>query len=282
MTTPLPADADGAELAASDAPRTVAAICIYLLAEDGAWRAARPLREHRCMAASSLAAPSLEKQRRLCLKGDHVRCPAYLTAREALARDRGISVEDLEAFEERLASRVPRSVPVALDRPSAIAGPLAVVGGTRQATRIGLAAVMLAAGGVLLAARFVGGGPAGSAGPTPTASLAAASPTPSLTAAPSLSPSPSPTASPSPSPSASPTPTLTPSPGPSPSPSPAPKPSASPSPSLPAPTRTYTVQAGDTLIGIAAKFKTTVAILQALNGIEDARLIHTGQVLKIP
>lgn len=278
MTTPHRADADGAELAASDAPRAVAAICIYLLAEDGAWRAARPLREHRCTAASPLVAPSLEKQRRLCLIDDHVRCPAYLTAREALARDRGISVEDLEAFEERLASRVPRSVPVALDRPSAIAGPLAVVGGTRQATRIGLAAVMLAAGGVLLAARFVGGGPIGSAEATPTASPAAARPTPSATATASPSPSPSPTASPSPSPSQSPSP----SPGQTPSPSPEPKPSASPSPSLPAPTRTYTVQAGDTLIGIAAKFDTTVAILQALNGIDDARFIRTGQVLKIP
>jgi LysM repeat protein len=267
VTTPHRPDADGAEFAASDAPRTVAAICIYLLAEDGAWRAARPLREHRCTAASPLAAPSLEKQRRLCLIDDHVRCPAYLIAREALALDRGVSVEDLEAFEERLASRVPRSVPVALDRPSAIAGPLAVVGGTRQATRIGLAAVMLAAGGVLLAARFVGSGPAGSAEATPTASP---------------SPSSSPTASPSPSPSPSASPSPSPSPTPTPSPSPAPKPSASSSPSLPAPTRTYTVQAGDTLIGIAAKFDTTVAILQALNGIDDARLIHTGQVLKIP
>ena len=280
MTTPHGADADGAELAASDAPRTVAAICMYLLAEDGAWRAARPLREHRCTAASPVVAPSLEKQRRLCLIDDHVRCPAYLSAREALARDRGVSVEDLEAFEERLASRVPRSVPVALDRPSAITGPLAIVGGTRQATRIGLAAVMLAAGGVLLAARFVGGGPAGSVGATPTASPAASSPVPSATAVASPSPSPSPTASPSPSPSPSSSPI--PSPSPSPSPSPAPKPSASPSPSLPAPTRTYTVQAGDTLIGIAARFDTTVAILQALNGIDDARFIRTGQVLKIP
>jgi len=42
------------------------------------------------------------------------------------------------------------------------------------------------------------------------------------------------------------------------------------------------VQAGDTLIGIAARFDTTVAILQALNGIDDARFIRTGQVLKIP
>jgi len=44
---------------------------------------------------------------------------------------------------------------------------------------------------------------------------------------------------------------------------------------------TYTVVSGDTLSGIAARFGTTVAKLQALNGIKDPNLIHVGQVLKI-
>ena len=44
---------------------------------------------------------------------------------------------------------------------------------------------------------------------------------------------------------------------------------------------TYTVKAGDTLSGIAKKFNTTVAKLQALNNIKDANRISVGQVLKL-
>ena len=44
----------------------------------------------------------------------------------------------------------------------------------------------------------------------------------------------------------------------------------------------YTVQAGDTLSGIAARFGTTVAELVSLNNISDPNLIYVGQVLKIP
>lgn len=51
-----------------------------------------------------------------------------------------------------------------------------------------------------------------------------------------------------------------------------------------APTATsqyYTVQSGDTLGGIAAKFGTTVAALASLNNISNVNLIYAGQVLKI-
>ena len=44
---------------------------------------------------------------------------------------------------------------------------------------------------------------------------------------------------------------------------------------------TYTVQAGDTLSGIAAKYGTTYQELAALNGISDPNIIHVGQVLKV-
>jgi LysM repeat protein len=44
---------------------------------------------------------------------------------------------------------------------------------------------------------------------------------------------------------------------------------------------TYTVKSGDTLSKIAAKFKTTVAALAALNGIQNVNVIRVGQVLKI-
>lgn len=44
---------------------------------------------------------------------------------------------------------------------------------------------------------------------------------------------------------------------------------------------TYTVKSGDTLSGIAAKYKTTVAQLQALNGINNPNVIYAGQKLKV-
>ena len=44
---------------------------------------------------------------------------------------------------------------------------------------------------------------------------------------------------------------------------------------------TYTVQAGDTLSGIAAKYGTTYQELAALNGISDPNVIHVGQVLLV-
>lgn len=45
---------------------------------------------------------------------------------------------------------------------------------------------------------------------------------------------------------------------------------------------TYTVQSGDTLSGIAAKYGTSWQTLQQLNGIADPNLIYPGQVLKLP
>lgn len=44
---------------------------------------------------------------------------------------------------------------------------------------------------------------------------------------------------------------------------------------------TYTVQAGDTLSGIASKYGTTYQELAALNGISDPNVIRVGQVLKV-
>ena len=46
-------------------------------------------------------------------------------------------------------------------------------------------------------------------------------------------------------------------------------------------TGTYTVQPGDTLSAIAAKFSTTYQIISAINGIGDPNQIWPGQVLKV-
>ena len=45
--------------------------------------------------------------------------------------------------------------------------------------------------------------------------------------------------------------------------------------------QTYTVQSGDNLSSIAAKYGTTAAVLAVKNGIADANLIYPGQVLHI-
>jgi LysM repeat protein len=86
--------------------------------------------------------------------------------------------------------------------------------------------------------------------------------------------------SPSPSPPAvTPAPPPTPPPATPPPATPAPPPT--PPPATPAP-RTYQVQPGDTLSGIAARFGTTVQELVELNGIADPSLIFPGQVLTLP
>lgn len=59
-----------------------------------------------------------------------------------------------------------------------------------------------------------------------------------------------------------------------------------PSPSVPPePTpnpQTYTVQPGDTLNGIAVRFKISMADLQAKNSINDPNNIYAGQILLLP
>ena len=52
--------------------------------------------------------------------------------------------------------------------------------------------------------------------------------------------------------------------------------------SAPTPNPTYTVKAGDTLSGIAARYGTTVEELVRLNRITDPNRIYVGQVLRLP
>ena len=77
--------------------------------------------------------------------------------------------ESLAAFEARVDRRVPRVAAVTLDRPSAIVGPLSLLGGSRRVARIALAAAMIGAAGLLLAARFAGGGAGGAVAGQPGA-----------------------------------------------------------------------------------------------------------------
>ena len=233
-------------------------VCPYLFVPGASWRAARPLREHRCMALTPTDTPSMEMQRSTCLSVAYATCPRFESALQA-RRARWIgSPDSLSDFEARVARRVPRVAPVALDRPSAIVGPLSLLGGSRRLARVALAAAMIGAAGLLLAARFAGGGPIG-VSPEPTLPAVAASPTEAL--APFASPTLPATSTPSPSPAASggPAPTAT-----------------------SAATRRYTVKSGDTLSRIARRFGTTVVILRKLNGIKTGSRIRPGQVLRIP
>lgn len=57
------------------------------------------------------------------------------------------------------------------------------------------------------------------------------------------------------------------------------KPTAKPTPAPAA--KTHTVQSGETLSGIAAKYGTTYQSLATINGIDNPNLIYAGQVLKL-
>ena len=97
---------------------------------------------------------------------------------------------------------------------------------------------------------------------------------PAATATPSATPTP---AQPSASPSA------TPSPGPAPGIAEgATPPAADGATPTPAPSRSYTVQPGDTLLGVAIKFGATVEALVQANGITNPAALRIGQELVIP
>ena len=54
-------------------------------------------------------------------------------------------------------------------------------------------------------------------------------------------------------------------------------PGGAPAPSV----TTYTIQPGDTLSGIAAKYGTSVSSLVALNGIANPDVIYAGQTIRV-
>ena len=242
--------------------RSLTVLCPYLAAADGDWRSSTVAREHRCGAVSPPAPLAAEKQRRLCLTADHPTCATYEAARASrpIAHDRPPT----------LPRPLARTTPVVLDHGRIVVG-IPALRSDRSTAQMALVALLGVAFALIILARVTGGGGvagAGDASPTPAITQAASAPPASAR------PSARPTATPVPGSSAQPTGSNP--PGPSAKPSGSPAGSSSPAP------RTYKVKAGDTLIGIAAKFGTTPKAIATLNGLSDLSSLKIGQVLKIP
>lgn len=238
---------DGREAPSDRAVSVARGICPYLTTTEGSWVSADPSRDHRCSAVVPPVQPGPDKQRRLCLAAAHAECATFVAARELHAT--GVDERDEVPW------RFARALPVVLDPGRSPAALVARARG-RGLGQLGLVGLMAVAFATVVVAR--GLAPAAPttavADPSTAASLVPPSPTP----LPSLAPSPSPEVSPSPSPDVSPT----------------------PPPSNVA--ATYRVRSGDTLLGIAQEFGTTVKVLQELNGIEDPKLIRVGQIIQLP
>jgi LysM repeat protein len=240
---------------------TTGTVCPYLMAESGGWRSASPNREHRCGAVDPAAPLSADKQRRLCLTLAHQTCPTYGAARGARAAAIAPGVDPAVLAAVEAARRpVARSATVILEPPRLtsprIAWPL-----DRAVSQAALVGLMIVAFALVAMARLSSGSAAPSASPSPAASVAIGAPSPSSSTEPVVTPSPSPTSSEVP-PSLSVGPSVTP-------------------PTTPTYRTTYAVRSGDTLAGIAGKFKTTATAIKKLNGLTN-NTIHIGQKLKIP
>jgi LysM repeat protein len=255
---------------ASPAAPAIPNLCPYLIAEDGAWRSARPARDHRCGAVDPPAPLALDKQRRLCLTRAHGGCATRLAALDRAPAEPGRDAQTGSRASGRVgpagATRwsIVRTAPVVLD---ASGGGVLGAGRRRLLGQWGLGALMALALGGLIIARLPGpsaGEPsnrpavlAATGGP-PAAALAARS---TATARPSTPPTPSPV-------SGAPVSVLA-----------GPAVASKPSPSA---TGTHLVRPGDTLIGIARAYDTSVEELQEANGLGDSTVIRIGQELVLP
>jgi LysM repeat protein len=247
-----------------------AAVCPYLMSADGRWRASTPAREHRCTVVTPPAVLAAEKQRRLCLSPDHVGCSTYLAALAATDQTVDGDAHGSGQDPSRHVRPVARTAPLLLDHGRLAIG-VPAMATERGVGQSGLVALMAVAFAAIVVARLSGGGPS----LIPAQVGVGASPSPSIAA--SALPTVAPAASDVPV-ASGPAPTLVPTevePTPVPAePSVAPPPSSAP--------KTYKVRSGDTLGAIAREFDTTVKVLMQLNGIDDPRLLHVGQVLQLP
>lgn len=234
--------------------------CPFLIAAAGAYRMSMPDREHRCSAFVPATSLALTKQGRLCLTANHPGCATYLASTSARQARVGTGERLPRAGRWGLA----RTMPVVQE----VGGLRATIGALIADRR-----TWPAIPAVLLATLLLALGLSGSWGQTPITAIGSPKPTtrptPSLRATAPASPAPS--AVPSAPPTASP-------------PSATPEPSVAPTavPTAPPAYTIYRIKSGDTLSWIATRYHTTVAAIEALNGITDPRSLRAGQVIKIP
>ena len=236
----------------ADHPSILARLCPFVRTEQG-WRSLTPTTGHRCTAVTPPARVASEKQARLCLTAGHVECATYLAAGDVRIA-RGLPDASVRRPLARTApvvvERTRARLPADLDVRSGRWGQAALI----ILMLVALAAVVVARSGDRPA------GPAGGSGTGPQDGSVAASA--SATAAATAS-----EGAPSNGTGSAPATVVG-------SPSSAPPSSAG--------ALAYTVQKGDTLSGIAARFGTTVAALQKANRISSPGTIRVGQVLTIP
>jgi LysM repeat protein len=220
-------------------------ICPFLASGDGSWRSVQPTRSHVCAAVQPPAQLAASKQRQLCLGAQHAHCATFRAARNLL----GTAAKDPLAADlwPRSVPRLMTLDPVRTGLGGGITTPQARAGG--QALLIGLIVLAFV---VLVVSRTT----------SPAGSSDDASPIPTGAASPSLVATPAPTL-------ASGVPSAPPGAG------------GSAAPSVASGT-TYTVQRGDTLIGIAREFGVTVPALRKANGLAKGAVLRRGQVLVIP
>jgi LysM repeat protein len=224
--------------------------------------------EHRCWAARPPLPLERAEQLSLCLEPDHRACPRYAAALAGASGQQAWPRPASDAVVGRTRLILGPESSLRRLRPARSIAPAArrwALGGTLAV--VGLTAV---AGGVTGALGSLPVGPEPTAQPTARASMTAAGSQAAVAEAPSAS-----VALPTPPASA------TPQAGPA-TPVPATSQPAPPSQVAPPPVRTYVVQPGDTLHGIALQFGTTIAALQRANDLADTDVIVIGQVLVIP
>lgn len=241
-------------------------ICPFLALEGDARTAVAGFDpEHRCWAVRPPLPVGRAEQLSLCLEPDHRGCPRYgaaIAGADGPAGWRGPAPDAV------------------VGRTRLVLGPDAALARLRPARTIAPAFRRWALGGALAAIGLaaVAGGVTGalgslSAGPDPTALPSEGrGATPAVShGAVAVGPSTAPTL-PTPAPA-------TPQPPP---PTPAPATTIPQAASQAPEPRTYVVQPGDTLHGIAVQFGTTIAELQRVNDLADTNVIVVGQVLVIP
>lgn len=219
---------------------------------------------HACHALDEPMPLDRQYQAQLCLTSRHDRCERYLKH----VAQRGGTPGRVALADGLVSTRL-----VLAPEPAwrGIAG-RARRGGRGRAIAVGGAILLTSVAGAVLARPAMDG------------SLSVLNAVAAVTPSPTTAPAPTPSAAPTP-PRPTPTVELSPSPSPSPTPSPTVAPTPAPTvtpPATPTPVRTYVVQEGDTLAGIAEQFGSTVAAIQAANDIEDPNEIIIGQTLVIP